>query len=333
LIFNNSVKSAFSQNQIKNPKERCIMKKIISRGLLYSDVHLSIDSTIEQERWYPPICTALQKIEGSLFLPNNLVGRFLAAFDRVTRESLENLLRTSYKQGPYDYAVGFGDYVAGDNESGMVNGSANDYAFFKSRFDSFFGNLLSLRVWGDHCAGYRFDVSKRVGVKIGTEKGGISFKSVGVARSLIGEPFGIRIFPGATFVYMSTNLLRNVNAESEEELQELKKQQLDFLKTTLNLSGSIFLCMHDPTALPLDKELVKLLYDCQKNIRGIIHGHMHSKYARGIVLLTYPFYEKLCRDFSVELVPSPSGMFGAGSGFKVLNTYNDGTYAIEKHNL
>lgn len=323
-------------------------KNIISRGLLYSDIHLSFGSIIEQERWYPPICSILQKIQiicnilknflkrlslPNKFLPNDLVGSFLAAFDRETQKSLEKLLKTAYKQGPYNYTAGFGDYVSGDNESGMINGSDKDYILFEGRFSSFFGNLASFRVWGDHYAGYRFNVSKKVGVKIGTEKGGISLRSVAIAKKLIGSPFGIKKFPEATFVYISTNLLRNVNAESESELQELKKQQLDFLKNVLYANKDIFLCMHDPTALPLDKEFLTFLYVYRKNIAGIFHGHMHAEYARRILWFAYPFYRKLCKDFKVELIPSPTGMFGIGSGFKILHVFNDRTWETIKHKL
>jgi hypothetical protein len=314
-----------------------MIPEMIARGLLYSDIHLSSRSVIGQERWYPPVCTVLKKLEG-IILPKGASQRFLDSFDRETKKSMDVFLSDASKQGPFDFTIGFGDYVAGDNESGMIGESILDYLHFKERFNAVFGGISSSRVWGDHCVGYRFDVSGKVGLKIGTEQGGVSEKSVDIARRHIGEPFGVHEINNSSmrFVRISTNLIRNVNSSSPKELQKLKAEQKEFLRIILGRAEhwrSIFLCMHDPTALPLDKDMPGLLYMFKNKIAAILHGHMHAEYSRQLVKLTYPFYARLCRDFQVHLVPSSMGMLGFGRGFRVLDIFSDGTYTIEKHDL
>ncbi len=303
-------------------------KDIVTSVVFFSDPHFSVNSRKEEEKWFPSICNLLKKINPS----GKLVKKFLDFWDKKTQLAFRKTIMKVKELKPPELMIGLGDYTPGSNESGMLTLKAQkQYLAFKKILS--YVKCSKKLVWGDHDAGYRFNVKQRVGVKIGTEKGGMSEKSIKIAAKLIGEPFGIFYLAGVKFIFISTNLVRNVNAESAKELRELKFLQEDFLAKKLNNGNErCFLLLHDPTALGKENAVRKIIDSHREKIIAIIHGHMHAEFVRKISMIS-PVYSDLCKMYKTILVPASWGMMGIGGGFLTLNVYRDWTYEIKKHRL
>lgn len=307
------------------------MANLVARILLFSDSHRGVESKLYEERWFPPFCNFFERIKGKLFLPEDLTEKFLALFDNMTQDSFSKMLYEAEKSKPYDLILGLGNYTPGANESGMLTPKSRHQFFqFLSLLNSAF-SAKKILIWGCHDAGYRF----KVGRTIGTERGELSVGSFKVAEQLVGPPFGTFDIGPARFIYISTNLVRNVYPDSPDELKEARKNQEMFLFEQMKRCDRkpLFLLLHDPTALPLETDIIKYLYSFREKITAIIHGHMHAEFSARITRIFYSFYRKLCRDFRVICVPAPWGMFGIGKRFMTMNLYDDGKYEIKRHKL
>ena len=305
------------------------MKKI----LFFSDPHYSVNSEIEEEKWFPPICAWLEKIQKKFKLQANLVEKFLSFWDKLTQKKTELMFEKAFQSGPYDFIIGLGDYTPGTNESGMITEkSVEQFSAFNESFRSYFPLTKRLLVWGDHDVGYKFDVSGKTGIKIGSESGGVSIKSVIRAQMFIGKMYGTEIINGARFIYLSTNLIRNVGENSSNELKILANSQMEYVVHELLESRPnyiTFLLVHDPTALKLNGQIMNALEANGNAV--IIHGHMHAGFSAFMTKLFYSFYRNLCKRFKVYVAPAPWGMFGVGGGFFILYLFEDGSYKIEKY--
>jgi hypothetical protein len=309
----------------------------IARILLFSDPHFSVDSRIEEESWFPPICNLLQKIDRRLHLEASLVEKFLKFWDRITQKNMRLFLKKASLLGPYDYIFGLGDYTPGTNESGMVTEkSIGQFKTFLRLLKDYFWDSPLFLTWGDHDVGYRFNVSKKTGVKIGSETGGISLKSVLVADKLLNKAWGSLKIGKAKVIALSTNLIRASDDKDEllRRMSDLQRKAVVYSLMEADDSDPIFLFLHDPTALHPDSVIMDAMrYISKKKKIIIIHGHMHAEYSAFLTRLFYKPYRKLCKKFETILVPAPWGMFGIGKGFKVLNLFDDGSYQIEKHRI
>lgn len=300
-------------------------KRVVASILLFSDSHYSINSLLSEEKWFPPVCAVLEKI-----LLGRLAEKFLRFWDQTTQRAFTRMIDLIPFYGPYTNVFGLGDYTPGTNESGMVTGKA------RMQFFSFIRKLgcrihcPDILVWGDHDAGYRFSAGKI----IGTEQGGLSEKSVATASELIGPPFGSIEIGSARFIYISTNLVRNVDNNSSWKLRKLKIAQESFLANQLNNAKNklVFLLLHDPTALGKETAVRKIIDSHRKKVTAIIHGHLHAEFSRCLTMLS-PVYWGLCREYKAILVPASWGVMGIGGGFKVLSIGQDGSYHFEKHSL
>jgi calcineurin-like phosphoesterase family protein len=297
------------------------MKKV----LFISDPHYSINSRKYEEKWFPTICNFLEKIRW-----HSGVKKFLRFWDDITRHAFERILKKARDMEPYDLVIGLGDYTPGANEEGMLTEKTHiQYHVFKRRLNKI--RCLKKLVWGDHDVGYKFNVSKNVGIKIGTEKGGISAKSVRIATELIGLPFGHFSVGKVNFIFISTNFIRNVDENSHETLRKLKFDQKNFLAKKLDgQEGKAFLLLHDPTALTKDTLIRKIIDSHREKIVAIIHGHLHAEFFRFIAKFS-PTYGRLCKEYETILVPASWGMMGIGGGFIVMNIFDNGVCEIEKY--
>lgn len=312
---------------------RCEMAKLIAKILLFSDPHRSVNSKDYEEKWFPPICSFLSKIEKKYFFPSNLTKKFLNFWDRTTQQSFRHMLEIAKAFQPFEYVFGTGDYTPGSNESGMLTDAAvNQYKEFEKDLN-FHIVCKKLLAWGDHDVGYRFNVSKKTGIKIGTEKGGISTESVKVVTRLIGPPYGILKIHSSLFIYIATNLIRNVDKDSPKELRDLKEKQESFLAEALHDSQveNNFLFLHDPTSLLLNTAVRKIIDFHRRKISVIFHGHLHAEYSARLTRLVHSSYRNLCKNYRVELIPASWGMMGIGKGFCVLKLFDGGSYQIERH--
>lgn len=295
--------------------------------LFFSDPHYSVNSEKSEEKWFPPICDFLEKMGW-----HTAVKRFLKFWDSVTQSAFRRMIMEATPQGyHYDCVVGLGDYTPGANERGMLTKKAqSQYGTFVSvlRWVWSAGELL---IWGDHDVGYHFNVGEKAGVKIGTEKGGVSVESVQIATDLIGPPFGCFSVGEANFVFIATNLIRNVDENSDVKLQKLKLEQENFLAKALNdYAGNIFLLLHDPTSLAKETAVRKIIDSNREKITAIMHGHLHAEFSRFFAKFS-PVYGGLCKEYKTILVPASWGMMGIGGGFLVMNIYDDGTHKIKKY--
>ncbi|MCD6150011.1 metallophosphoesterase [bacterium] len=303
------------------------MAKRIARILLFADSHFSVDSKIEEEKWFPPICSLLSRFS------DKMVGKFLKHWDEVTQKRFIKIVRNAYNHGPYNYMLGLGDYTPGANESGMLTPKTiKQYREFENILNRF-PDIPRLLIWGDHDVGYRFDVSGKTGVKIGTEQGGVSVASVEAAEKLIGPPFGEMDIGPAKFIYFSTNLVRNVDEGSNPFLKDLKAKQESYVANALWKSQSRlnFLLLHDPTAILPRTAIRKIIDSHHRKITAIVHGHLHAEFSAKLTRAFYKPFRQFCKMYKLILVPAPWGMFGIGGGFLILNLFDDGSYQIKKH--
>lgn len=150
------------------------------------------------------------------------------------------------------------------------------------------------------------------------------------------------------------------------QIRFLKKMKAD-----LESDMPIILFVHDPDSFD-HRGLLKLIRDYKSRIKVIFFGHYHSwinllvtkilvdVYVKWwlilpriliniiILLLTGEIKKvekisayfrkrknipKLIKDLGATLIPAPTGMFGIGGGFLILNINDDGTYSIEKHKI
>lgn len=294
--------------------------------LLFADPHRSVDSKIEEEKWFPPICNFLMKIGN----PFGLLEKFLSFWDRTTQYAFNRVLIEAERIGPYDLAIGLGDYTPGTNESGLVTPKSRlEFSEFDKILSKYIHCIRKL-VWGDHDNGYKF------GVNIGSKNGGLTEESVKWASEMLGQPFGVfTIGEGTKFIYVATNLVRNVNGKSSEKLRLLKAEQEIFLAEALNSAREkmVFVLMHDPTALVCESATRKILDSHAGKITAVIHGHLHAEFSAWITRIFSPVYRGLCRKYKMILVPASWGMMGIGGGFKVLNIHEGGLYNIEPYKI
>lgn len=299
---------------------------IVARVGFFSDPHFSVESEKEEEKWFPPVCNFLEKINSS----GRLVKKFLSFWDKKTQSSFKKIIEKMINLQPFDLVVGLGDYTPGANESGMLTPKTQEQYFaFQKIIDQI--DCPKKLVWGGHDVGYRFNVSGKIGIKIGTETGGMSVESAESATKLIGEPFGCFWVDQIKFIYISTNLIRNVNEESPKKLGDLKLSQENFLARTLNNGNKkAFLLLHDPTALS-ECSVARIIIDSHRDkIIAIIHGHLHAEFVSKITK-NFPVYQELYSRYETILVPASWGMMGIGGGFLIMNIYNNGTFKINFH--
>lgn len=302
------------------------MKDIIYKILLFSDSHYSLNSREKEEKWFPPLCK---------IMPKRMTKKFLQFWDNVTQNSFEQMLVTASVYGPYDLVIGCGDYTPGTNESGMItDASVGQYHVFNKTLDHAIGHAPRLLVWGDHDTGYYFDVSGKTGVKIGTEAGGMSVLSTRRAEELIGPAFGVLDVGVKKIVYISTNLVRNVDSSSDAYLRNLQKRQEKFVDNVLSDAGvgEIIFCLHDPTAIDLYGGIGLCLKSYTNKIEMILHGHLHARWNARLMRIFYKPYRNLCKQFRVHVIPASWGMMGLGKGFGIMWLTDDGElhYAWKK---
>ncbi len=298
------------------------MRKNVCRIALFSDPHFSVDSQEREEKWFPPLCN---------IMPKWMTKKFLKFWDNFTQHSFTTLLMRLGAFTPFDLVIGCGDYTPGTNERGMItNKSVEQYKTFEEVYNTILGYAPKILVWGDHDTGYKFDVSAKTGIKIGTEAGGVTIDSVNRAKELIGEPFGILDIGFKKFVWISTNLIRNVGINSNKELRNLQKKQEDFVERILHeaIDGEIVFLLHDPTAINLYEGIGLLLRVNTNKIDVVLHGHMHARWFAKLMRVFYKPYRQFCKLFPVHVIPASWGMLGIGKGFGVMEVFSDKTIKL-----
>ncbi len=291
--------------------------QVICKVLLFSDPHFSVDSKKYEQKWFPPLCD---------IMPKWMTIKFLKFWDNMTQRAFKKALLSYDGYGPFDLVIGCGDYTPGTNEMGMITDEAvKQYEQFQKSFYTTLGYAPSILVWGDHDVGYKFEVSGKTGVKIGTESGGMSVLSVHRAQDLIGPAFGELDLGVKKIVYISTNLIRNVDNTSDSYLQNLKCQQEDFVEEILvnARDREIIFFLHDPTALNFYEGVGESLLTHSKKIDTLLHGHMHARWNAQLMRVVYKPYRQLCKMFPVYVIPATWGMMGIGKGFGVMEILDD----------
>lgn len=298
--------------------------------LLLADVLFSVYSRAEQGRWFPPQLSFFEKL-GNVIGQDFSQKRLLAWFDRRSMETFQEMLVRAKASGPYDGLIGAGNYTIGTNESGMITPEClGQLEFFMYKLRRYFPDEFFLKTPGGHDVGYRYIVKERTGFAIGLESGGMSEESVDAFMKNLGPLFQRKTIGPATFVSISSNLIKNVNDDSPEKLRLLKCEQAEFLKSCLGEKEDFFLVMHDPTAL--SHEMHELILSNKHKIRAIIHGHCHCWQLRWLTLFHSP-YLKLCKSIPVILADAPWGTFGIGKAFKILEVDEEGGWKTKRYSL
>lgn len=302
------------------------MKKLICHTLLFSDPHYSVDSKRSEEKWFPPLCNIMTQ---------GMTQKFLRFWDNVTQNAFKRMLQKSVElYGVFDLVIGCGDYTPGVFESGMITNSAiKQYKEFEAVLYDSVGYALRVLVWGDHDTGYKFDVSGNTGIKIGTESGGMSALSAKRAENYIGPAFGVLDLGVKKIVHISTNLIRNVNNCSDRYLQDLQKNQEEFVAEALQSAGEeeIIFLLHDPTAIDINRGIGLLLATHSSKIHLLMHGHMHARWFARVMRTVYSPYRRLCKLFPTHVIPASWGMMGIGKGFGIMDVFDDGTVNLYWH--
>jgi len=302
------------------------VKKLICHTLLFSDPHFSVNSEEREEKWFPPLCS---------LMPNWMTKGFLHFWDNLTQNAFKKMLAKSIEYyGVFDLVVGCGDYTPGSNESGMITQpSLSQYNQFDEVLYKAVGYAPKVLVWGDHDTGYRFNVSSNMGIKIGTELGGVNSLSIHRAENYIGSAFGMLDLGVKKIVHISTNLIRNVDNSSDTYLYDLQEQQEVFIANVLENAqeDEIVFLLHDPTAIDTNDGIGLLLATHVSKIHVLLHGHMHARWFARVMRVVYNPYRHLCKLFPTHVIPASWGMMGVGKGFGIMDIFDDGTVNLHWH--
>jgi calcineurin-like phosphoesterase family protein len=256
------------------------------------------------------------------------------AFARVTNNEERMVQETFFKMiekikllQPFDMIIGFGDYVYGNNGNGINNKE------FKEHYQNFKDVLEETAacpqkfIWGDKDVGCYNGILRNASGKV------LSLASMYNAWEIIDWPFQVFDVNGARFIVISTNLIGNINGESDTRLQDMKSKQENFLKEILDKSdGKVFLLLHNPTTLTKNTAVRKIVDFYRKKVALIIHGHFRAEAIRKLMLLS-PDYRQLYQEYETKLVPSPMGVMGTGGGLLTMDINSNGVYKTEKHNI
>ena len=328
------------------------MASLIARGLLTSDFH------------WPTVTVGKQKGQVIEAWHEKLFENIIVNHWRKHNLKRKPAVLKAFKENrSFDFAIHLNDIVECEYvERGLV--MENDVAKTEEFYQEF-KKAAGLRknvmtASGHHTLGYKLPLSK-------DPQGGISKQAVENYQKIFGQLFKIQTYGRFRFIALSCSLflqkIRHLPEEERQFIVDLKMKQIGFLEDQLSQAESgeiIFIFIHDPDAIEVIDEWLR--DDLKKRIGKVFCGHLHASFVKnaykavGSLSCFRPLASVLGKNsmgqkvldwsagnekrakifdkYKLEIVPSPTGMFGIGGGkFLVLLLYDDGSYKIEKHKI
>ncbi len=284
----------------------------MKRILVFSDPHWSLNSAINEKRWWPHR-RGLNEIS-------------LKCWDWITRLDFEAVMLTAKKFGPYDQVLSLGDNVPGVGERGLCNNRAvREYRDFMRVVGHYFPGVPFTSAVGNHEAGYNHAVGlKRLLLRLvrmsPVEGAGINRLAIANCRNNVGENLQVIELDRWRIAVINTEIIRALHRghsalELHKELIELAETQFSGLREVLKEAepGSVILAGHDPAAF------VKWVYPGVRKyanrIALTLTGHVHVRALEKVYRLHYP-----AKTMNLRVVPSTCRKLGKGlaGGFTIL---------------
>lgn len=294
-----------------------------SELIVFSDAHFSVDSRIEEERWFPPQCRWLDALEHRAGIGENLVKRFLEWWDRKTQQGVSELISRAAAYQTVQAIISCGDETPGTNESGLVTEKAREESQeFSKRIKRAFPGIPFLRCWGGHDLGYHHPTtSKLIGAR-----GGVTANSIQWAQTLISPSFQRLEIDPFTIILLNSEVYYHHSCRDTGAagiLRRMAEEQDTWLEETRKCAGRILLFIHDPAPLP---HIARCFgkNGCNK-IAHSFCGHVHRRWV-GSLLAQCTRHGRM---FHLTAVPALWGFSFEWCGFLTATLLQDGRYTIQ----
>lgn len=296
------------------------------RILLFADVHFSVNSEPEDERWFPPQVARMSSQRAK---------EFLSRWDEKVAEAYKRFLARAREFGPYDLIVSLGDNTPGDNERGMLTEKARkQWDMFRQKLEESFLSVGKKFVWGDHDVGYLYKPSRGF-PRIGLEKDlGMTKGSFEIAQKMLGPPWQMLHLGGFTFLLLNSSIIRtsreSPNLEIRDFFSKLVEEQNQFICQNLERTDKAILAIHDVRQLQYLRNVLAPYLQGQKIVLTL-GGHFHLRLL-GKIYAMKPFLRRL----NLKIVPSSLGsmvlygVLGKG-GFCILELPDQNKHKLNYH--
>lgn len=289
------------------------------RILTFTDAHFSVDTKIEEARWWPP---------AERILPEKIANKYLQRIDSLTQECFYEMLSQASKLKPFDCIIGFGDGTPGTNQRGIITDKAmKERLRYREIIDEFFPKTEKRFLWGNHDTGF---YSKSTSIfSLGSQIGYMDKKSYNLAEKIIGPPWGSFRLDNFVFLLLNSEIIRASRRKKpvlpdRSFFNGQEKEQERFVEDVLNSStDQVILAIHNPSKL---KFLSSVLEKHKDRICLTLAGHYHILFSRR------EKEREIRRELpwiKLEIIPNTWGgisennrLFGGKGGFAVLEPSN-----------
>jgi len=298
--------------------------------LVFSDVHYSMDTRIEEARWWPP---------AERILPEKIALKYLQRIDGQTQKCFYAMLKqaSSLASGSklFDCILELGDGTPGTNQRGIITQKAvEERLFYKKVIDNVFPGTKKKFLWGNHDTGF-YSKSTAI-ISLNSQIGYMSKKSYDSAKKFIGSPWQSFKLGNFVFLLLNSEIIRASRSAVSPDRSFFKQQELkqeEFIKDVLNnCSEKIILAIHDPSKLEF---LLPILKNHKDRICLTLAGHYHAL-SQEQIRSKFPWGEKI--NFT-KIIPNTWGgilerhkLFNGKGGFAILELSGD-SINLELHHL
>ncbi|MFZ2192773.1 MAG: hypothetical protein WAV31_00855 [Candidatus Moraniibacteriota bacterium] len=294
-----------------------------------------------------------------------MVIQFFAVFLQNKEKKLFEKMKKTIREEGISLGISNGDLMeASATERGLA--TERDLAMAKtvlSDLENDLGTKLKLNL-GNHESGYILPLST-------DEQGGISRASIRNFLCLAGrkELYYSFVAEGLKFIFVP--YLFTEKEAKDFNIGRMKKSFMKKMRQDIkNSVEPVIIFIHDPDSL-MDKNLLDVIRSNREKIKEILYGHYHSSvnlffaklmikifntwwliFPRIILDIIFWFFSgrsmrivrelgkyfrsrknipKIIEELGAILIPAPTGMFGIGGGFLILEVFDDGNIKIEKY--
>jgi hypothetical protein len=298
--------------------------------LVFSDVHFSMDTKIEEARWWPP---------AERILPEKIALKYLRRIDGQTQKCFYEMLKQASALASglklFDHIIELGDGTPGTNQRGIITQkAAKERLLYQRIISEFFPKTKRKSLWGNHDTGF---YSKNTAIlSLNSQIGYMDKKSYDSAKRLIGPPWQSFELGNFVFLLLNSEIIRASRSSVSPDRSFFKEQeskQEKFIENVLsNGSKKIILAIHDPSKLEF---ILPILENYQDRICLTLAGHYHTLSQEQIRRI-FPWGERI--NFT-KIIPNTWGgilekhkLFNGKGGFAILELSDD-SINIEYHHL
>lgn len=294
--------------------------------LVFSDVHFSVNTKIEEARWYPP---------AERILPERIALKYLRRIDGQTQKCFYEMLSRASRLKLFDYIIDLGDGTPGTNQRGIITLKAvKERLLYQKIISEFFPETKRKFLWGNHDTGF---YSKSTAIlSFNSQIGYMDKKNYDLAEKFIGSPWQSFELGNFVFLLLNSEIIRASRASVSPDrsfFKEQEQKQEKFIEDVLsNGSGKIILAIHDPSKL---KFILPILENYKDRICLTLAGHYHAL-SQEQIRRRFPWGEKI--NFT-KIIPNTWGgilekhkLFNGKGGFAILEL-SDGSIKLKYHCL